>query len=183
MHNYYVYFHFSSKQLISNMCYTLAWTNKKIFMAGEYSHLLLPPAVGKVLRDMETMAKFLTLPMFMFLSSPAARSDVIELCWLCPQAAELWSVNCFTLRLKKTLSNMQAGRVHPQHRSTSVFSFASQEDVVVGLRCMTPTPLQLLLQSFGLLKLCQACIFALRFCNWGKKQMKNKRNKRTIWWW
>jgi len=35
-------------------------------MAGEYSRLLLPPAVGKVLRDMETMATFLTLPMFMF---------------------------------------------------------------------------------------------------------------------
>ena len=27
---------------------------------------------------------------------------------------------------------MQAGRVHPQHRSTSVFSFASQEDVLVN---------------------------------------------------
>ena len=49
-------------------------------MAGEYSRLLLPPAVGKVLRDMETMATFLTLPMFVFLSSPAAGSDVIELC-------------------------------------------------------------------------------------------------------
>lgn len=54
-------------------------------MAGEYSRLLLPPAVGKVLRDMETMATFLTLPMFMFLSSPAAGSDVIELSRLCPQ--------------------------------------------------------------------------------------------------
>ena len=36
-------------------------------MAGEYSRLLLPPAVGKVLRDMETMATFLTLPMFVSL--------------------------------------------------------------------------------------------------------------------
>ena len=64
---------------------------------------------------------------------------------------------------------MQAGRVHPQHRSTSVFSFASQEDVVVGLRCLTPTPLQLLYQlkwyvktqTLGLL----SRLFALRFCH------------------
>lgn len=91
---------------------------------------------------------------------------------------------------------MQAGRVHPQHRSTSVFSFASQEDVVVGLRCMTPTPLQLPYQSFGLLKLCidvqlkwyvkthtlgiLSCLFCFTFLSlMKKKKMTIKRNKRT----
>ena len=178
MYNYYVYFHFLSKQLISNMCSTLAWINKKNLYGGRIQPPLIAPCRWKgFARRMETMATFLTLPMFMFLSRERRDGAVLTV----SAGLRALKCNCFTLRLQKTVSNMQAGRVQPQHRSTAVFSFALQEDVVVGLRCMTPTPLQLLYQSFSLLKLCidvqikwyvktqtlglLSCLFALRFCH------------------
>lgn len=66
---------------------------------------------------------------------------------------------------------MQAGRVHPQHRSTSVFSFASQEDVVVGLRYMTPT----------LSLLCSCFTNHSVFLNYASMYNLNGMSKRRLW--